>query len=207
MNQDWVIDGVLDLDAAASARREAQGGEFGVRKGGEFYPLPRELPIDVFAPFAALSQDLALLVQDSWTTIRGNTSAAEKERAGEMILASLIANPALPTQVIHAVKAALGRLLCTEERLPGDDVHADDCGATRFARARLTDKDLRLLLPGLLAMYGVSLGEVLPPTSGSAGSGGTSKRTSRRGTGSTRGASGGARARRGSSVPAGSSPS
>lgn len=220
-DNDWMSGGVLDLDGAAASKREARGKAPEFTTKGERFALPVELPIDVLEPLTDVSQDVALLLQDAVRATRGDATADDRERAGELILLTLVANPEMPRQVVDAAKRACGRLFCDEgptvEVGEGDeaktverdvDSHGTDCQWSRFVRTRPTVDKARVLAPWIFREYGVSLGEVFAPPAAAESSGQTSKRTSRRGTkDSTPEGSGSGREKAASLERAGSSPS
>lgn len=220
VGDDWMSGGVLDLDGAAASKREARGAGPAFDSRGERFMLPVEVPVDVLEPLTDVSQDVALLLQDAVRSSRGDASAADRERTGELLLLTLVANPSMPQQVVDAAKRSAARLFCNEgptvEVGEGDEVetvardmddHGPDCQWTRFVRTRPTLDKIRVLVPWIFREYGVSLGEVFAPPAPADGSGETSSRISPPATGSTPARSGGGRGRKASSASAASSPS
>lgn len=174
----------FDLDKARTARREIKRIP-AIRIGGERLELPVELPVDVLAPLTELDVDVSLLV-------RMAIDARKKARADgddgiEAILDSVIdifiANPKLPQDLVEAVKTMARRLF-------------GEPGYNHLAANRLTLPDLGELAKFIGRQYGVGLGEALPSSDSSEGTGTTSNQTSSGSTAKTSAASGKTRARR-----------
>jgi hypothetical protein len=187
-------DGVLDLDAARAERakgraaaREGAGETLRVRFGGrQIAELPAEFPLAVLEPLRDVNVDIAYVIRAATQV----TNDQERQAGLQLLVDVLAANPALPVEIIGAVKD-IGR------RLLGDD------GYAALAGQQPTWWDVRDLVKGVLGWYGMGLGESSPSTPSSGSDGETSKPTSSATTKSTPAARGGNRARRASSVPAG----
>lgn len=167
----------FDLDAHRAARREASSsdplaGERPIKVGGEVVAtLPAEFPLDVLSPLESLNFDVALLVRAAMDAARnkGGTSADATDLAIDM----LVSNPALPLEVLQAVREMAKRLL-------------GEPGYRGLVDARLSRDDLGVLVKGMFVKYGVSLGEASASTDSAGDADGeTSNATSNGSTGST----------------------
>lgn len=146
----------LDLDAARADRakaraaaNEARGTTLPIRFGGKVIAdLEAEFPISVLEPLTAIDVDIAYVVRAAVQMMTGN-AAEQRARTVGLLADVLGANPKLPGQIIDAAKAMARRLL-------GDE------GYEAFAAMSPTAPDIQALIQGLLAWYGVSLGESSP---------------------------------------------
>lgn len=178
----------LDLDAARTARREALQQAPGIKLGGRRIELPVELPVDVLEPLSTLDMDVSLLIRQA---LDARAQAKENDEATNLALMGavidmLVVNPALPRDVVEAVKEMGRRLLGAE-------------GYAHLVSCRLTLPDLGVIAKYLFAQYGVGLGESSGSSSSSGQAGTTSKPTSRRAIqGSTSATSGSRRTRKAS---------
>lgn len=177
----------LDLDAARTARREGTGGVPALRISGTRYELPPELPVDVLAPLTEVDVDVSLLVRMVLDARRQAQESGEaaNEAVIDTIVDLVVANPKLPVELVEAGKEVARRFL-------GDD------GYDALVDYRPSMPDLAAIIRHVGRQYGVGLGEALPSSDSSEGTGTTSKETSKSTTGSTSGASGKRPARRAS---------
>ena len=177
----------LDLDSARSARAE-MGPPPTVKIDGEVLELPRELPLDVLEPLTGINVDVSVLVSqvlDARKEAKDSGEAAN-EAMLEAVVNMLVVNPSLPAELVDAAKEMARRLFGPE-------------GYAHLIKQRLSLKDIAALARFLLRRYGVGLGEALPSSDSSEGTGTTSKPTSRGAIrGSTSGTSGGRRRTRAS---------
>ena len=178
----------LDLDAQRAASREAKQQAPSLTIGGRRYELPIELPVDVFEPLTTLDVDASLLVSmalDARKEAQQNGEAAT-EAVLQSVVNMIVANPNLPMDLVEAIKTGALRLL-------GEDCY------TALVGFRPSIGELGAIAKHLSSQYGVGLGEALPSSDSSDGTGETSKPTSRRGTrATTSGRSTGRRQTRGS---------
>jgi hypothetical protein len=186
-----MTDYTLDLDAARkdraetrAARHEGRGDELPIKLGGQVIAtVGAEFPMSVLEPLTAVNVDIAYLVR-AFAQMMDKSNADAQAASIALMVDVLAANPQLPAEIIAAVKDMARRVL-------GDD------GYEAFVELQPSPWDCGTLAKGLLDWWGVSLGESQPsppPLDG----GETSKPTSNGSTGSTRGASGKPRARKGS---------
>jgi hypothetical protein len=170
-----VNDGVIDLNASRAARREGKARELRITLGDAHITLPPEFPLDALSPLTDVDLDLGMVV-----------AARDPE---QMLRDLATARPAIVVEAVKAGKAVLEGLFCScgayvanLSLLPGEDREAhEECQWSAFIAERPSGQDLAALGKGLLAAYGVSLGEALA-SSGSAGSGGTTSRQTSSGT-------------------------
>lgn len=177
----------IDLNAERAARREGSLEGLKVTLGDDTFTLPSELPVDVFAPFRDIigDDDLPSIVQ----------TLAESSNTDQALTAFLRDRPNIAVEALDALRFALGRLFCTQgdgcdldalsESGRSAPTHAPECQWPRFLKQRPSMPDYLALGRGLLAGYGVSLGEALGSSDSSGSDGATSNPTSRRSTSST----------------------
>ncbi|HEY1668510.1 MAG TPA: hypothetical protein VGG54_22695 [Trebonia sp.] len=192
--------GSLDLDAARAdrararaARQEGRGETLPiVIEGATITELPSEFPLTVLEPLTGVDVDLALIIRSVIQAAKAN-ARDQQLAAAELLVNVLAANPQLFAQIIEAAKE-MGR------RLLGAD------GYAALVAWGPSWWDVADLAKGLMAWYGMSLGESSPSTRPSAeGSGETSAPISSPVTGSTPADAGNALASPVSSAPDGSS--
>lgn len=210
---------MIDLDAAK--REAAYPDGIPVRFGGEEFLLPGELPADLLDPLLSEELDLVGVISKVFDDraakreaekakaaaeapelppgvpedLKAKAEAADEdddESLGEIIVDVLLARPALPAQVLQAIKDVFAALFGPEQY-------------PKFVEQRPSINDYLRLARGLTALYGVSLGEAFGSPASSASGGETSSQTSPTATpDSTRAASGSGRTKRGSSASGGS---
>lgn len=148
---------LIDLDAerqARAAKREGAGEAVDIALCGEQFKLPAELPLAVLErlldPDVEISQMLILALR---------AFQQGSEQSGDVIIRTLTAQPDLPLGFVRAVVSALDLLF-------GPDQWA------RYQAVNPSAQDTIALVRGLLAGYGVGLGEAFssPELSESAGS-------------------------------------
>lgn len=159
----------LDLDAA---RRESQRIAPTIVLGGQSFVLPLELPADVIDPLLSDELDLVGLVKQVLADKPTSTNDVNE------FLDLLFARPALPRQLIAAVKDSLALLF-------GADAYA------AFLSQRPSFSDYVRIVKALPGFYGVGLGEAFASPGSSESDGATSKETSESTADSTPAASGG----------------
>lgn len=173
---------VIDLNASRAARREGKAKNVTVRFGEAVLTLPPEFPLDCLSPLREVNLDLGMVVASP--------------NPEQMLRDLVTARPQVAIEAMDAAKAVLEELLCSCEpedirdeatyKLLHRQHDVDACGWALFVAERPSGQDIIALGRGLLAAYGLSLGEALT-SSDSAGSGGaTSKQTSSGTTSSTR---------------------
>jgi len=169
----------LDLDAARTARAEKQKIPPHIKIDGQQLDLPRELPVDVLAPLTEINVDISVFVRMAMDAYK--TAQDEGEDSVDAVIDAVIdifaANPDLPTKIISAVKLMALRLFGQE-------------GYDLLIAARPSVPELGAIAKFAGRKYGVGLGEALPSSDSSEGTGTTSKATSKRSTTSTSGTSG-----------------
>lgn len=159
----------IDLDAERARRaaeREVSGESTPIVLGGkEVAYLPAELPLQALAPLRRLDEEITLLVRAAVDMWKEGTDQSRIDGAS-LIIDVLAANPKLPTTAIDVVQD-MARALLGEE------------GFDALMAQSLSTNDLAYLANGILAAYGLSLGEA-SPSSGSPTEGGgpTSSTTS-----------------------------
>jgi hypothetical protein len=146
---------MIDLDAR---RAEANAVPKSFTLGGQVFDLPSELPGDVLAPF--LSDDLGL-VDLIGEAMSGNDQAG----VSDMLFDALAKRPTLPAGLLAAAKTAFETLIGVD-RFPA------------FMAARPSVPDYVFLVRGLLAEYGLSLGDFFGSGSSSGNEETNSKQTS-----------------------------
>jgi hypothetical protein len=185
----------LDLDAlrdARTAQREGQKKPLPIRMGGQVIcTLPVELPLSVITPLREIDDTIALVIRQAMT-LATNKEAGAKWEASSLVIDMLAATPDLPVKVVEVVES-ISRSLLT------------DSGVEQFMAAKPSLPDIAALAKGILAYYGVSLGEASPSSDSSTDGGGTSPTTSNTNSDSTPEASGQTQEPMDSSVSAGSS--
>lgn len=178
---------MIDLDAAR--RETAYPDGIPVALGGETFLLPAELPVDALDPL--LSDDLDLVGVLKQVFEERKNSDDTDESFGELVLDVLLARPALPRQVIQAIKDVFAALFGAEQY-------------DRFVAQQPSINDYLRLGQALLPLMGVGLGEALNSAGSSEPGGETSNPTSPTTTpDSTPAASGAGRTKRGSSASGG----
>lgn len=164
--------GLLDLDVgreARAAQREERVRNVAITLGGERFPIPPELPVDVLTPLKALDLNLGLLM-----------SAGDDRAREELLRSMVIARPYLVAEGVEAVAECLARLI---GQVP--DTEGGRSPWDRFVAHRPSPHDYLRLGKGLLAVYGLTLGELLGSFATSETGGETSSTTSNASTGST----------------------
>lgn len=149
-------DDLFDLQAQRVVRREKTGRKpITLRLNGNTHELPPELPLDVFAPLEALDVDVALLLRLAMERDEGRDVSGD---ATNVVIDMLISNPALPKEVLAAIRAMSVALM-------GQPAYDD------LIASRPTAEDLAALGRYLFGKYRVSLPEAsgsseLSPTGG-----------------------------------------
>lgn len=166
---------VIDLDEQrgqrATMRREQGKKALAVRLQGTTYRMPDELPVDTFAPLAAVTGNVGMLVRAAIDAAQADSDEARMQSVGLLVDSIAVQDDLLPS-LLSAVRQCAVNLMGQE---------AFDA----FLAYRPSREDYSALASRLFAAYGVSLGEA-STSSGSSPSGGTtSKQTSSGGTGST----------------------
>ncbi|MFI6541521.1 hypothetical protein ACIBHY_54345 [Nonomuraea sp. NPDC050547] len=146
---------VLDLNAARANRNGTQGKPIELRLGNAVIMLPPELPVDVLEPLAHLNVDTALIARTVLQALQETDLAKAGLSVASMVVDLVIQNPALPTELLNAVRL-MGR------RLMGDD------GYEAFVAERPSVPDVAALVKGLGGRYAFSAGESRPSSSDSA---------------------------------------
>lgn len=183
---------LLDLDAGRAARREAEGRPLVVKLRGQVFELPPEIPMEVLAPLRLLDGSVALLATtDDPQRMFANLMASRPGIVNESIRALDRAARILFGEVSEEL------ILDTEAENPDDRPGPGDeaLGAGKYRRIldpggwptfmaqRPSLPDVLQLGRGLLAGYGVSLGEAFGSPAPSENGGPPSRQTS---SGSTR---------------------
>lgn len=143
----------LDLDSARderakarAARQEGRGETLPVIIGGKMITvLTAEFALSALEPLTEVDIDIAYVIK----AVSQAAQAAEREQqqaALNLLVNVLAANPGMPASLLAAIKE-IGR------RILGDD------GYAALTAWQPTPWDLAALANGLLAWYGLSLGE------------------------------------------------
>uniref|UniRef100_UPI003F495111 hypothetical protein n=1 Tax=Nonomuraea sp. CA-251285 TaxID=3240002 RepID=UPI003F495111 len=123
--------------------------------------LGPELPLEAFAPLLRMDVDLPTLIVQIMQAVEGDNG---QTALGELVIATLYANPNLPHELIEAARQVGINLL-------------GEHGMDAFLAERPSGQDVGALAAGLMDWYGVNLGEFLG-SSPSSTDGGTSAPTS-----------------------------
>jgi hypothetical protein len=170
----------LDLDQmreSRAAQREGQKASLPIRIGGQVIAtLEPELPLSVITPLREIDDTIALVIRQAMT-LATNKEAGAKWEASSLVIDMLAATPDLPVKVVEVIDKISRNLL-------------GDSGVEQFMAARPSLPDIAALAKGILAYYGVSLGEASPSSDSSTDGGGTSPTTSDTNSDSTPEASG-----------------
>lgn len=156
---------LIDLDAAKRESRYPDG--IPVVKGGVTFTLPAELPVEVFDPFLAEDLGLIEILKD---VLDGDKD--DDKGIGDLVIDALTARPALPRELLGAIKDAFAIVF-------GDEQYA------AFVAQKPSVNDYLRLVRGLQALYGVGLGEASASPASSESAGSTPKPTSDAATDST----------------------
>lgn len=169
---------LLNLDAgreARAAQREERVRDVHITFGGERFPIPPELPVDVLTPLKTLDLNLGLLM-----------SAADDKAREDLLRSMVIARPYLVAEGVEAVAECLARLIGQTPTPPTvEDGPAGPSAWSRFVSHRPSPHDYLRLGRGLLAVYGLTLGELFGSFGSSETDGETQKQTSNGSTDST----------------------
>jgi hypothetical protein len=155
---------IFDLAKQRTVRREATGAKpIRLKFAETVHTLPDELPLDVFGPLEDINVDVALLIRLALDAREGREGATKD--ATNIVIDMLVTNPALPREVLAAIREMAIRLL-------GQACY-DDLIASRPSR-----EDLGGIATFLFERYGVNLPEASEPSGSSDDDGTTPRPTS-----------------------------
>lgn len=157
----------IDLNAARqkrAAKREARGagGMIVVAIDGENFVLPRELPASLLDKVVSEEFEIGRLLAVALKNFMGGKNTAENS---DVLTDTLEQIPTLPLALVNGILDMLAELF----------------GAEQWARYKATGPSIEdniELLKGLVAEYGVTLGELFASPASSTSAGATSNPTS-----------------------------